>query len=188
MIIAITGTPGVGKSSIASVLRENGYEVVDLFKIAVDNGFVDGNDEERHSWIVNVDKLNDYVKKNYARDGIVFIDSHLSHCLKCADRVIILRCHPTELRKRLSFKGWSDEKVKENLEAEILDVILVEAVDIHPAGNIFEIDTTGKSSEEVMSSFNEIINNTFKHMKKYNIGNIDWSEEIFKDFWNISKG
>ena len=182
MIIAITGTPGVGKSSVASVLRENGYEVVDLFKIAVDNGFVDGNDEERHSWIVNVDKLNNYVKKNYTSKGIVFVEGHLSHCLKCADRVIILRCRPDELRKRLSFKGWSDEKVKENLEAEILDVILVETVDIHPVGNIFEVDTTGKSIDAVMSSFIEIINNKLKHMKKYNIGNIDWSEEIFKDF------
>ena len=182
MIIAITGTPGVGKTSVADVLRENGYEVVNLFKIAKDNGFIDGTDEERHSWIVDVDRLNNYVKKNYTRGGIVFVEGHLSHCLKCVDRVIILRCHPDELRKRLSLKGWSDEKIKENLEAEILDVILVEAADIHPFKNIFEIDTTSKSLEEVMSSFNEIINNNFKHMKKYNIGNIDWSEEIFKDF------
>ena len=182
MIIAITGTPGVGKSSVADVLREDGYEVVNLFKIAKDNGFIDGTDEERHSWIVDVDRLNNYVKKNYTRDGIVFVEGHLSHCLKCANRVIILRCHPDELRKRLSLKGWSDEKIKENLEAEILDVILVEAADIHPFKNIFEIDTTSKSLEEVMLSFNEIINNNFKHMKKYNIGNIDWSEEIFKDF------
>ena len=104
--------------------------------------------------------------------------------MKCADRVIVLRCHPDELRKRLAFKGWSEEKVQENVYAEILDVILIETLDVHPEEHIFEIDTTGKSVVIVASIISEIMNNDFKPMKKYNIGNIDWSEEVFKEFLN----
>ena len=98
------------------------------------------------------------------------------------DKVIILRCHPDELRKRLSQKRWKKSKVKENIEAEILDIILCEAVDVHPEKNVFEIDTTNLDKNSVSELIMEIINNNFEHMKKHNIGNIDWSEEILKDF------
>jgi len=55
-------------------------------------------------------------------------------------------------------------------------------MDIHPGSNIFEIDTTNKSVVVIASIIVEIINNDFKPMKKYNMGNVDWSEEIFKNF------
>jgi len=182
MIIAITGTPGVGKSSVSYVLRKDDFEVVNLFKIAVDNGFVVGDDKRRASRVVDVGRLDDYVKENYGRRDIVFFEGHLSHFLKCVDRVIVLRCHPDELKIRLSNKGWKEEKIRENIESEILDIILCETADAHPWENVFEIDTTGKSVEAVTSAVMEIINNKFRHMKKYNIGNIDWSDEILKDF------
>ena len=182
MIIAITGTPGAGKTSVSNILREEELEVVNLFKIAFENDFLIGDDKKRGSKIVDIGRLDDYVKEYFGEKKLVFAEGHLSHWLKCADRVIVLRVHPDELKKRLAFKGWSEEKVKENIDAEILDVILIETIDVHPKSNIFEIDTTGKSVVNVASNIFEIKNNDFKPMKKYNIGNIDWSEEILKDF------
>ena len=149
MFIAITGTPGIGKSSVSYVLRKDDFEVVNLFKIAVDNGFLLGDDKERGSKIIDIGRLDYYVKENYSVKDIVFVESHLSHLLKCVDKVIVFRCHPDELKMRLSNKGWKEAKIKENIQAEILDVILCETVDIHPWENIFEIDTTSKSVEVV---------------------------------------
>lgn len=182
MIVAITGTPGTGKSSVSTVLKEKGYDVIDLNKVATEKDFVIGIDEKRNSKIVDTDKLNKYIKENYTKKDIVFVESHLSHLLKSVDKVIVLRCHPNKLKKRLIKKGWKTEKIKENIEAEILDIILCEAIDIHPKKNIFEIDTTDKSVDDVVSSVVEIFKNKFKQMKKYNIGYIDWSEEVLKDF------
>lgn len=182
MLIALTGTPGTGKSSISTVLRKNGFEVVDLNKVATEKNFVIGTDEKRNSKIIDVNRLNKYVKENYSKKDIVFVEGHLSHLLKNMDKVIILRCHPRVLKKRLTKKGWKIEKIKENIDAEILDIILCETVDIHPPKNIFEIDTTDKSIDDVTSSVMEIIRNKFRPMKKYNIGCIDWSEEVLKDF------
>ena len=182
MIIALTGTPGTGKTSVSKVLHDKGFEVVDLNKVALDKDFLVGKDEKRDSEIVDVERFDEYVKKNYSGSNIVFIEGHLSHLLKNVDKVIVLRCHPDQLRKNLSKKGWKENKIKENLEAEILDIILCETVDIHPKKNIFEIDVSGKTIDNVSLSIIELIKDKFKNTKKYCIGKIDWSEEILKDF------
>lgn len=182
MLIALTGTPGTGKTSISNILHENGFEIVDINKVAACEDFFIGNDEKRNSKIVDVDKLNGHIKENYGVKDIVLIEGHLSHLLKSVDKVIVLRCHPGELRKRLSQKGWKKEKIKENIEAEILDIILCETVDSHSEKNVIEIDTTNMDISNVATLIIEIIKNKFEHMKKYNIGHIDWSEEILKDF------
>jgi adenylate kinase len=182
MIIAITGTPGTGKTSISKLLIDRRFEVIDLNKVAREKNFLIGKDEDRDSFIVDIVKFNKYVKKNYSQKKIIFIEGHLSHLLKSVDKVIVLRCHPNQLKKNLTKKGWNEKKIKENLEAEMLDIILCETVEIHSKKDIFEIDTTGKSISNILSAILEIVDNKFKNMKKYNIGKIDWSEEILKDF------
>ena len=47
MIIAITGTPGTGKTAVASILEKKGFTVVDLKKVAFDNKFIIGFDKKR---------------------------------------------------------------------------------------------------------------------------------------------
>ena len=182
MIIALTGTPGVGKSSVSEYLKKEKYQVLDILKIALDNDFVLENDEKRDSKILNINQINRYISKNYESADIIFVDSHLSHMLSYVDYVIILRCNPNILKDRLKQKNWKTEKVKENIESEILDIILCEAVQNHPEKNIFEIDTSDKSGKKVADCVKEIVNNSFKPMKKYKIGLIDWSEEILKKF------
>ena len=182
MIIALTGTPGTGKSSVSKILQKNGVETVDLNKVVVDKDFLIAYDEIRDSKIADVDKLNDYIKKSYGDKNLVFVQGHLSHLLKNVDKVVILRCHPNKLQKRLFNKGWEKKKIEENVEAEILDVILCETMYVHLEKNVFEIDTTDESADSAASMIMELIRNKFKHIKKYDVGRIDWSEEILKGF------
>ncbi len=182
MIIALTGTPGTGKTSVAEVLKTKGFEVVDLNKVACDKNFLIGKDTKRDSYIIDIEKFNKYIFDNYGGKEIVFIEGHLSHLLKTVEKIIILRCHPKVLKNNLSKKGWNKEKIKENIEAEVLDIILCEAVEIHKENNIFEINVSDKSVEEIADMIIELTKNNFKMMKKYKIGRIDWSEEILKDF------
>jgi adenylate kinase len=181
MIIALTGTPGTGKTSVSKFLEET-YFVIDLNKLAIKENFITGIDEDRNSKIIDINRLDNYIDKNYNKKSVVFVEGHLSHLLKSVDKVIILRCNPNVLIKRLSKKGWNKEKIKENLEAEILDIILCETVDIHSDKNIFEIDTSKKSIRDIASLIKEIIKSGFRNVKTHNIGNIDWSEEILKKF------
>ena len=104
MFVAITGTPGIGKSSVSKILEKNGFEVLDLNSMAVDNNFIIEHDKVRDSNIIDLDKIEKFIIKNFYDKKLIFIDSHLSHILKCIDKIIILRCHPQILRKRLSWQ------------------------------------------------------------------------------------
>jgi len=181
MIIAITGTPGTGKTTVASILKKKGFIVVDLKQLAFDNDFIIGLDKERNSSIVDVKKLDRYIKKKFFSKEIVFVEGHIAHLLTCIDKIIILRLHPSKLKEILVKRKWKKDKIRENIEAEILDVILCEGVDIHTEKNCFEIDGTKRSINDIVNCILEIVDNKFKDIKKYKIGEIDWSDEILKD-------
>ena len=182
MLVALSGTPGTGKSTVSALLQKEGYNIVNLNELAINRGFVTGIDTERHSKVIDIDGLDNYINDHYKTKDIVFIDGHASHLLRTIDKVILLRCHPNKLKIRLEKKGWNKEKIKENIEAETIDVILCETVELHPEENIFEIDTTNKNIKSVLSSIIEVVKSNFEPIKKYKIGKIDWSEEVLNDF------
>ena len=171
MKIALTGVPGTGKTSIADELEKRGYKIIRINDIA--NDFTIGYDEERQSKIVDEDALDEYIKE-IKEDGILFIEGHLSHLLN-VDAVIILRCNPEELEKRLKEKKWNERKIKENLEAEALDIILDRALEKHK--KIWEIDTTKKSIDEIADEIEKII----KEFPPPRYGKIDWSEWLMEN-------
>lgn len=97
---------------------------------------------------------------------------HLSHHLT-VDLIVVLRCRPSVLAIRLGERGYSQDKVKENVEAEALDVILIEAVETDRP--VLEVDTTTKEVPEVVAAMEDILAG---EREKYAIGHIDWSEEV----------
>jgi|Deesub1362B_J571_1020462.scaffolds.fasta_scaffold00096_76 adenylate kinase len=165
MIVALTGTPGVGKSTVAKILRQRGYEVESVSELAEKLDCIIG--EERGSRIVDINSLADKIE----REGFRIIEGHLSHHLN-PDIAVVLRCNPKILKKRLSRKGWAEEKILENLEAEITDVILMEAMDVK---NIYEIDTSRMGAEEVANAVDRIINGDTDN---FTPGKIDWIFDI----------
>jgi adenylate kinase len=74
------------------------------------------------------------------------VEGHLSHLLPVA-RVVVLRCVPARLEKRLLRRGYSAGKARENAEAEAIGVIAQEARAARK--ETYEIDTTGRRAGEV---------------------------------------
>lgn len=171
MKVALTGTPGVGKTSVSSLLKS--IRVASVNTLADEVGAVAGFDEERNTKEIDVGSLAEAVHRI---EGDVLIEGHLAHLLN-VDLAIVLRCAPSVLRDRLALKGWSEAKVMENIEAEAVDVILIESLEAAPT--VCEIDTTHMRVEEVASAVDEILAG---EREKYPVGDVDWSQEVLNWF------
>lgn len=150
MRVAVTGTPGTGKTSATECLGGN-HRVLHLNEIVEREGLYTERDEERDSLVVDMDALAEYVGK---REGI--IESHLAHHLP-ADRIVVLRCEPANLERRLRERGENERKAVENRRSEELDLILSETVTEHGLENVYEIDTTEREPEAVAREVERVI-------------------------------
>ncbi|MFT4883339.1 MAG: adenylate kinase [Natronomonas sp.] len=151
MRVVVTGTPGTGKTTATDHV-ETDLDVVHLNDLIREEGLAEGEDPERGSLIADIDALQERLGD---RDDVL-IESHLAHHLD-ADRVVVLRCHPRQLRERLLDRGEDGAKAAENAEAEALDVVLSEAVNAHGIENVYEVDTTDRSPEAVAEDIEAVI-------------------------------
>lgn len=130
-------------------------------------------DVDRNSYNVDVGELK-AAAISLRGEGVVILVGHLAH-LVGPEVAIVLRCRPSVLGKRLASRGWSDRKVRENIEAEAVDAVLIES--LSTAGKVYEIDTTDRPRKDIVDAVLSIINGI---TDKYAPGNIDWSDEVLK--------
>jgi len=141
--IALTGTPGTGKSSVARRLAGR-FRVVEVRDLARKVGAV----RRRGASVeVDLDALSRAVRRPATVGGPELIVGHLAHLLPLKD-AIVLRCHPDELRARLrrARRGTSADR-QSNYVCEATDSILIEARRL--GRRVFEIDTTNRTVEAV---------------------------------------
>ena len=135
--IIVSGTPGTGKTTYAkSLAKEKKYLYLDVKAFIKKNNLSDGYNKEMDTEIIDIKKLNKALlnfldEENEKHTHGVVIDSHLSHYLPSSsvDKCIITKCHLPELKKRLSKRKYSNEKIRENLDAEIFDTCRIEALE-----------------------------------------------------------
>ena len=155
MIIAITGTPGTGKTRLAEVLSKRiKGDIVSVSDFVKERHLYESYDRSLKTYIVDEKRLSKelehYVKKRF-KDKNVIVEGHLSHYLKrsLVDLCIVLRCSITELNRRLSKRNYSRTKIKENLESEIFGICEEEAREFQNV--VYSIDTTEKKPGAIAS-------------------------------------
>jgi len=178
-IISITGTPGTGKTIIAKKLAK----LLDANLISINKLLKKGKirctkDKKRNTRIIDIKNLQKAVNKEIQKGKINIVDSHLSHFLN-SNLIIVLRTNPKILEKRLKKKKWKKSKILENVQAEILDEILVEAIEKHGKNKVVEIDTGKKSPNEASATILKILNNK-SLQNRYHPGKIRWLKKYYK--------
>ena len=151
MRVAVTGTPGTGKTTATEHL-DTDLATVHLNEVIESGGLSTGRDEERGSLVADMDALATWLD---GRDDVV-VESHLAHHFD-ADRVVVLRAHPDTVVERLRGRGDSDSKARENAESEALDVILSEAVSRHGREQVYEIETTDRDPDAVAAAIAAVL-------------------------------
>ncbi len=159
MKVAVTGTPGTGKTTATERLGDD-YAVVHLNDAIREAGLHEGTDEDRDSLVADLAAVREWFEGRVAdlEDDAeaVVVESHLAHHLP-VDRVVVLRCHPDELRRRLRERGAGEPKVAENAESEALDLVLAEAVAERGADATYEVDATDLSPDAVADAVRAVV-------------------------------
>lgn len=176
-MIAVSGTPGTGKSVFARALAKRlGSRIVDLGALIAENKIftTDANGTK----IVNLSKM----KRVFARAikgfcGPIIVEGLLAHLLQkeLISHVVVLRTRPKVLERRLRARGYPKEKTRQNIEAEALDIILWEAVNAHGIGKVYEIDTTRLRPGAAADLFLKALEGKISLRP----GKISWLAEVF---------
>jgi len=175
-VILITGTPRVGKTTVARELATSLDALyVNLTELAKQHNLVLGEDRERHTTIVDENKMRHKLTEmiNSAEKTNIVIDGHYAAAVTPKNkvtRVFVLRRNPVELREFMVKCGFKNQKLWENLASEILDICLVEALQEQEEEKVCELDATEKTIGEVVGEILAILDNR----KKCRTSGIDW--------------
>jgi adenylate kinase len=182
-VLLVTGTPCVGKTSVARLLAPKLDAVyVNLTELAMNEQLIVGKDEQRNSMIVDETKMKRKIARlieKSDRENAV-IDGHYAvHVVpkKLVTRVFVLRRDPVELRVFMERCGFRGPKLRENLASEVLDVCLVDALRLSDKRRVCELDVTGKSVEATVKEVLFLLRNP----SKCRVGVVDWLGKLERE-------
>jgi adenylate kinase len=143
IVLAISGTPGTGKTTVARRIEKE-FDILhlDVNSIIKEYSLSEGYDPVRRCEIIDINKLKKaLILLILKAKRPIIIDSHMSHFLpkKYIDVCIITKCSPKTLNERLLKRSYHDAKIRENLDSEIFEVCMNEAVE--EGHEIIEINT-----------------------------------------------
>jgi len=115
------------------------------------------------------------IRSNNARPIVIsthYLGSYLPN--RRVKYCFVLRLNPEKLRQRLVSRRWSESKIRENVEAELIGVCLSEAVGLLGRKRVHEIDTTGRSSTKALREITDLV--IGEKQFTGNAGVVDWLE------------
>ena len=181
MSIVITGSPGVGKHTIAKEIERTWKisELIDINKTAIDAGLVE---QGQDTLDVDVNKLKKHLEPIVSdiprlhwmgRTGLIV--GHLAPYVlnaKSCHPCIVLRKNPYKLLDIYKKRGYTEKKMKDNLGSEILGIITNDAIKNFGQEKTFQVDTTDHTPKELAVRIHDI------YYGKDNGDNIDWLQLI----------
>ena len=149
-VIIITGTPCTGKTSLAKMISQKlKFKLINVNELINQEKICEAYDKEKECNIVDIKKMKTVlIKKIRESKNDVIIESHFSHKIPktYVDLCLVTKTDLKVLNQRLQKRGYSKQKIRDNLDVEIFDLCLTEAQE---AGhNVLIVDTTHKINKE----------------------------------------
>jgi len=174
-LIAVTGVPGTGKTTVSTLLaKELKAEHIELTRLVKEGGLSQGWDQARATTIADVRALRHAILNIFENaSGDVIIDGHYSPEVaprESTSLTVVLRRAPWILKEELKERGYSTRKVRENVEAELLGTCLADALSVQDPTKVIEIDTTNESPEDTV----RLIKAALDGEVELTYGEVDW--------------
>jgi adenylate kinase len=139
-VVCVTGTPGVGKTTICGLVKARlggeGFEFVNIGDLIKEKKLYSEWDDEMNCSIFDDKLVSSELKRmisELSREGKkgLLIDFHSLGFIprKLVDHVVVVRTDTERLWTRLEQRGYKESKIKENVEAEIFMESFNEAID-----------------------------------------------------------
>ena len=181
-IIVITGTPGVGKTTVAKELASNlSAELLNIGELVKNEELIAESDKERGAFVADLKKVKARVKSILRKiEKDIVIEGHYSYDVipkTINPYIFVLRRNPDDLEATLKSRGYDEKKVSENVAAEVLDVCLIGVIKRFGVNRLHEIDVT---HIDAGMAVNEILA-VLKGEKTMGSGKIDWIRKLEED-------
>jgi len=162
--LLITGTPGTGKTTLSRLLEDQlnerlgnpTYQHIEVSQLVVQKKLY-----KRWNEVFNVpeydeDMVCDELEPLIQQGGKI-VEFHSSDFLPQSwfKYVILLRANNTELYDRLVERGYSQPKITENIECEILNVTHDEVYEAYKREQILELESN--NAEQMESNIETLI-------------------------------
>jgi adenylate kinase len=174
-VIVVTGTPGVGKTTISQKLVDSlDTRYLSITGLVKEEKLITSVDKVRKTLVADTEKVFRRVQEILQSSvGNIVVDGHYAVDVvpkKEVKLIFVLRRDPAELKEVLEKRGFEGKKLWENLAAEILDVCLLDALSACGKDNVCEVDVSGKTVEEVVDDVISVL----EEKKLCQIGIVDW--------------
>ena len=152
LIIAVTGTPGSGKSTFAKELADSleNSELVEINDI-VDKYKLFSSIDKLESKIVKLDalqtKMDEIIKDDLKRSNLIIVGHLVAEIKLEQDITIVIRVGLKELVKRLEARNYQKEKIRENIVSESVDYCGIKSRE--NCKETYEIETKEQKKEMV---------------------------------------
>ena len=149
--ILITGTPGVGKTSLCSLLESQlpedyeleGFKYVKLAELVSQKKLYKNWNEEFNVPEFDEDMVCDELEPMMSQQGGIILEFHSCDFFpeRWFDMVVLLRCNNTQLYDRLQERGYNEKKINENIECEIFGELKDEVENSYKPEVIIELQS-----------------------------------------------
>jgi len=176
MRILITGTPGTGKTTFSLYFSNtHNYYYINVNELVLKYNLFLDYDPRRKSHVIDVNKVRYMLRKSLRNINNVIIDTHIIEVVpKYIDFVIVFRLNPFKLKEILKSRGYDENKVAENVEAEFLGLCASDAYKRFD-DKVFELDVTNKTFSDIERFVFDVGEG------KIESSVIDWIEILQKD-------
>jgi adenylate kinase len=155
MRILITGTPGVGKTTVAKyIAKQLNHDWVNEKAFALKHTIGEW-DAEQNELIIPLPALKLALNTHLKSNPNTIVEGHLLCETKLGvDWVIVLSVHPELLESRLEQRGYQPEKIMDNVFCEGIEYCLKHAARNYPKNKIIEVKsqkTTQETAELILT-------------------------------------
>ncbi|MEM4348742.1 MAG: AAA family ATPase [Candidatus Anstonellaceae archaeon] len=149
--ILLTGVPGTGKTTAAKLAAKVlGAKVIQINQLVESEQLYSRVDSDGAK-VVRLGLLKETICQAIKQSSLpAIIEGHLGCEIRLpVQKVIVLRCHPKILRRRLAKRKYSHQKISSNVLSECLDYCTVLSEKNYGRRKVWEIDTTSLSKKQV---------------------------------------